>query len=368
MIGQSPVFSVSDFVGVFNQSLSVIYPDVKIFGEISNLRISRGKWVYFDLKDEYSSLKMFGAVTSLPGPLEDGMTVEVSGKPYLHHLYNFSVQFYDVSVTGQGNLVKAYQILMKKLESEGLFESSRKRSLPTFPAKVCLIASKESAGYGDFKKIAYKRWSQTEIVEFDVMVQGAQAPAQIVEAINKANQTDAETLVILRGGGSRDDLVAFDDERVVRAIASSRLPSLVAVGHERDVVLAELVADVRASTPSNAAEILLPDMKQEISWLSFSKKQFSGLVSNFVSNIESQIKLYKSSINDLLTQKIDDEQYEVDHFYKLLKAYDPRTPLAKGYVLALGPEGLIKSSVQARQIKNFDIKFADGDINVQIKE
>lgn len=368
MIGESPVFSVSDFVGVFNQSLSVVYPDVMIFGEVSNLRISRGKWVYFDLKDDYSSLKIFGAVTSLPGPIEDGMTVEISGKPYLHPLYNFSVQFYDVSVKGEGNLAKAYQILIKKLEAEGLFEPSRKRLLPKIPTKICLVASKESAGYGDFIKVASKRWPATKIVEFDVMVQGAQAPAQIVEAINNANQTDADTMVILRGGGSRDDLVAFDDERVVRAIASSRLPSLVAIGHERDVVLAELVADVRASTPSNAAEILLPDVKEELAWLRSNKKQFSSILSNFTSSIKNQVETFKVQINQLIGQKINDELIEVDHFYKLLKAYDPEAPLTKGYALVLGANGAIKSASSAISEGEFDIKFADGKIKAQVKE
>lgn len=366
MIQEAPRFSVSDFVAVFNQTLGAIYPDVKIVGEVFNFRISKGRWVYFDLKDEYSSVKFFGVTTSLSGPIEDGMSIEVSGKPYLHPQFNFSVQFYNVAILGEGNLAKAYQILYKKLDNEGLFNPQRKRPLPAVSQRIGLVASSESAGYGDFVKIAKNRWPSLDIKLFDVLVQGSDAPAQIVKAISDANQMDLDALVIVRGGGSRDDLVAFDDERVVRAVASSRAPTLVAIGHERDEVLAELVADMRASTPSNAGEIIVPDIREEKQYLKALKLHLKSLINGFYDIYKQDIANSAHKLDTAINTKLLSSAQWLETMRDLVTAHDPKLPLQKGYNLAFDRTGkLIRTAKKAHLSEEFTLEFVDDKINVK---
>ncbi len=366
MIGQDPVFGVSDFVAIFNQTINASYPDVKIIGEIANFKVSKSRWVYFDLKDDYASVRFFGTTDSLPGPLEDGMMAEVGGRPYLHPQFNFSVQFYEVMVVGEGSLARALRMLMKKLEAEGLFDVARKRQLPEVPSKVAIISSAQSAGYGDFMKIINKRWPFLECDLYDVLVQGANAPRQIISAINQVNQANYEALAIIRGGGSADDLMAFNDERLVRAVAASRIPTLVAIGHEQDVSLSEMVADQRASTPSNAAEILVPDVNEQKAQISLIKNQLAVLLNGFVSHIERDISGYKNDLSASLAQKIANAELWLSSSYNLLMASDPRLPLSKGYALVKSPKGeIVKTAKQAMVYDSLDLQFLDGKITME---
>jgi exodeoxyribonuclease VII large subunit len=214
------IFSPAEFVAVLNQTLEYAYPLVAIEGEISSFKVSKNRWVYFDLKDEEASVRFFGTVYSLPGPLEDGMTVRVIGSPRLHARFGFSVNFQSILPVGQGELKKAADLLFKKLEAEGLFAPERKRLLPYLPKKIALITASDSAAAADFSKILNERWGGVEILLADVYVQGEQAPMQIVQAVEHLNQLSEvpEVLVITRGGGSAEDLSAFNDERVVRAV------------------------------------------------------------------------------------------------------------------------------------------------------
>src|SRR5665213_3602045 len=260
---------VSDFVALLNQTLEYAYPGVVITGELANFRVSKNKWVYFDLKDELASVKFFGSVYNLPGPLEDGMLLRVRGQPRLHPLYGFSVTVSSIQPAGEGSIKRAAALLQAKLAAEGLFDESRKRPLPYPPSRIGLITSAQSAAYADFIKIINARWQGVEIQLIDVQVQGEVAPDQITAALERFNgeAEPPETIVIIRGGGSAEDLAAFSTEQVTRAVAASRVPTLVAIGHEIDLSLAELAADRRASTPSNAAELLVPDRAQALAQL-----------------------------------------------------------------------------------------------------
>src|SRR5215210_6036315 len=133
MIGQNPTFTVSEFVAVFNQTLEMMYPQVAVTGEIANYKISKGKWVYFDLKDEYARVRFFGSTFRLPGPLENGIVCEVFGRPHLHQQFGFSIQFDTIRPVGEGALRRAQDLLLRKLDSEGLFAPERKRALPYPP-------------------------------------------------------------------------------------------------------------------------------------------------------------------------------------------------------------------------------------------
>ncbi|HMH30993.1 MAG TPA: exodeoxyribonuclease VII large subunit, partial [Methylomirabilota bacterium] len=262
-VGQPVELGVSEFVALLNKTLEYAYPNVTIIGELANLRVSKNRWVYFDLKDELSTVKFFGTVYQLPGPLEDGMLLKVKGTPKLHNLYGFSVNVQSIQPAGEGSIRRAADLLKAKLAKEGLFDDSRKRALPYPPQRIGLVTSKQSAAYADFIKIINARWQGVNIELIDVQVQGEPAPAQIAAAIDQFNAQaePPEVLILIRGGGSAEDLAAFSSEIVTRAVVASRTPTLVAIGHEVDLSLAELAADQRASTPSNAAELLVPDRK-----------------------------------------------------------------------------------------------------------
>src|SRR5664279_2808606 len=197
------IFGVSDFVAYLNQTLEVAYPYVIIQGELSNFRVSKNRWVYFDLKDEAATVRCFGTVYMLPGPLEDGMVVRVSGNPRLHPQYNFSVNVQSVVPVGEGSIKQAAKLLQAKLTAEGLFDTDRKRLLSYPPRRIALITAGTSAAYADFIKITDARWRGIEIEHFDVLVQGEQSPGQIVAAIAAVNSLPElpDVLVVVRGGG-----------------------------------------------------------------------------------------------------------------------------------------------------------------------
>jgi exodeoxyribonuclease VII large subunit len=370
MIGQTPVFSVSDFVAIFNQSLEMMYPQVCISAELANFRISKGMWVYGDLKDDSASVRLFGTTRQLPGPLEDGMMLEVYGRPYLHPRFGFSIQIDSVRPVGSGAIKKAQDLLRIKLEKEGLFEAARKRGLPFAPEKVGLIASSESAAYSDFFKIIQRRWPMLDVVEYETLVQGAEAPAQIARAIEVANQhIDLEVLIIIRGGGSKDDLSAFDHEQVVRAVAASRIPTMVAIGHERDLSLAELAADSRASTPSNAAEMLVPDSKAERAELAHISSRLGDILKSHIDSLESVIEHTKIQSEDLLKRIVSNLDRDIAVTKQLVGLLNPRQPLERGFVLVRNKEGrVMRSVVSAQGEQALTLEFVDGKLQVSVEE
>lgn len=369
LIGSEPVLSPSDFVAVFNQSVEAMYPTITIVGELSNLKVSKGKWVYFNLVDDNASLKFFGTVRALPGPLEEGMNLEVVGSPRLHPHFGFSINVGSIQVVGRGSIAKAQQLLEKKLEHEGLFAEKRKRSLPYPPQKIGLISSIESAGYADFIKIANKRWPSLEISVIDTLVQGMQAPGQLVEALENFNQSpkEVDVIVIVRGGGSADDLAAFSTEAVVRAVASSRIPTIVAIGHETDVSLAELAADRRASTPSNAAEMIVPGLDEERARITSIKKLLNTSTKTFYDNKARELEEQRTEMVLILDKVFTQANYSLKQNMVVLKALDPRAPIKKGFALVKDKQGnIIRSVREANKRKSMNIVFSDGNVDAKV--
>jgi exodeoxyribonuclease VII large subunit len=369
MIGSDPTFSVSEFVAVFNQSLETIYPQVGIVGELANFRVSKGKWVYFDLKDENSSVKFFATTAHLPGPLQEGMNLEVFGFPRLHQKYGFSINVDRMRVVGEGSIAKAKQLLERKLRSEGLFDESRKRLLPYPPSTVGLITSVESAAYSDFIKVLNHRWGNLRLQLADCLVQGADAPGQIVEAVQSFNQlaSTPEVLVLIRGGGSADDLDAFNAEQVVRSVAASRIPTMVAVGHERDLSLAELAADKRASTPSNAAELLVPDRASELSALDSLSAQLGKSMNRIVKGETEALEATKNDLTQVIERKIEHEEREVRQRTGFLRALEPTAPLKRGFALVRNRRGrLVRSIKNVRVDDKLSVAFSDGQAGVRV--
>ncbi|MET0779302.1 MAG: exodeoxyribonuclease VII large subunit [Candidatus Saccharimonadales bacterium] len=362
-------FSVSEFVAILNQTLEFAYPSVTVTGEIANFRVSKNRWVYFDLKDEGATVKFFGTVYQLPGPLEDGMMLAVRGTPKLHNLYGFSVNIISMRPVGQGSIKKAAALLQAKLAAEGLFDPLRKRALPYPPARVGLITSGESAAYRDFVKVLAARWGGIEITLVDVQVQGEIAPAQIAAAIERCNQLaePPDVLVITRGGGSAEDLQAFSTEQVTRAVASSRIPTLVAIGHEVDISLAELAADQRASTPSNAAELLVPDRKAILSQIPSYKRQLAQCALQVVKDARQAVALARRTLHDCTELSVLHARRQLAAHRQLLAAYDPQAALQRGYALVQANGVLIHSGKQIAAGSELDITLQDARVTAEVK-
>ena len=362
------ILSVSDFVALLNQTLEFAYPNVTIDGELASYRVSKNKWVYFDLKDELASVKFFGTVYQLPGPLEEGMTLRVKGVPRLHPQYGFSLTIQSILPVGEGTIRRAAALLQAKLEAEGLFDPLRKRILPDAPIYIGLITSSESAAYADFIKIINARWGGVVIELADVQVQGDASPAQIVQAIDHFNQEahPPEVLVIIRGGGSAEDLSAFSTEQVTRAVAGSRIPTLVAIGHEIDVSLAEMAADKRASTPSNAAELLVPDRQHVLQNVSSIQNQLTNLITNRITVQRSEINASALQLNEVLENLLRQKVDRLDQKRKLLEALSPQLALRRGYAIIKMNGTTIRSIKQLHQGDNVKLTLSDGDISAKI--
>lgn len=365
---QDITFSVSEFVAVLNQTLEYAYGGVTIVGELANLRVSKNRWVYFDLKDDASTVKFFGTVQQLPGPLENGMLIKVRGQPRLHSLYGFSVHVQTMQPVGEGSIRKAADLLRAKLASEGLFDPERKRRVPYPPRRIGLITSKQSAAYADFVKIIAARWQSLQIDLIDVQVQGEVAPEQIVAAFEQFNAQaiPPDVLVLIRGGGSPEDLAAFSTEVVTRAVAASRVPTVVAIGHEIDQSLAELAADRPASTPSNAAELLVPDRKQVKQQLNATADQLDHVIMQRLGagndTLREQSRQLLRHAEAVMTQ----QRQQLTSSQTLLEAYNPQAILQRGYALVRYKGTVVRSTQELVTGAIVDIELADGHVPAAI--
>lgn len=361
---QDIVFSPDDFIAALNQTLEFAYPFVVIEGELSNFRVSKNRWIYFDLKDEQASVPFFGTIYSLPGPLEDGLVLRVVGAPRMHARFGFSVNFESIVPVGEGSLKKAADLLFKKLSAEGLFDLERKRPLPEFTQSIGLITAASSAAAADFIKILGERWAGAEILLHDVYVQGEQAPLQLVQTIEYFNKLSnlPEVLVITRGGGSAEDLAAFNDERVVRAVAASRIPTLVAIGHEVDISMAELAADQRASTPSNAAQLLTPDKKSLLANLQNTQSGLAQALKMLATSQKQTLNFQMETLDKYIFNLLIKCRQQLQSNRRLLQLFDPEAALKRGYAMVSAEGKLIKSISQIRTGQQLDTKLADGKI------
>jgi exodeoxyribonuclease VII large subunit len=364
------ILTPSDFVGLLNQTLEIAYPLVIIEGELSNFRVSKNRWVYFDLQDEAASVKFFGTVFNLPGPLEDGLMIQVIGTPRLHPRFGFSVSIQSLTPVGKGSIKKAADLLRAKLESEGLFAAERKRPLPAIPETIGLITAANSAAFKDFIKILDERWGGVEVRLADVYVQGAQAPSQIAKAIEYLNRQPGlvDVLVLTRGGGSADDLAAFNDERVVRAVAASRIPTLVAIGHEVDISLAELAADLRASTPTNAAQLAVPSRAEESAQLKAVKKSLHTALEGDIGAAVSQTIQNREYLTSQVNLLLKNMQNELISSSKLVGLFDPAAALKRGYAIVSRGGRHISSVKGIRAGQRLGIQLADGTIGAKVTD
>lgn len=355
------IYSVSDFIEVSNQAFERTFPSVLIEGEVSGFKVNQNKFIFFDLKDQESSLGCFMTVWQMRFPLSDGMKVVVRAQPKLTKWGKFSLTVQQIMPKGEGSLKKSFDILKNRLEKEGLFSADKKRPLPAKPQHIAIISSTQAAGYADFIKIINERWGGMRVQVAHTQVQGLVAADQIVRALSYFNQLPdlPEAIVIIRGGGSVDDLASFNDEKLVRAIAASRIPILTGIGHETDESLADLAADLAASTPSNAAQFITPDKHAEINLIDSKISRLSTKVVQYLDQIKIELGLKMEAIGQGLIKQININLEDIDSKVRLLGAYNPEKVLELGYAIIRGDLGVgseleieTKQAIIKAEVKN----------------
>jgi exodeoxyribonuclease VII large subunit len=375
---------VAQALAVCNQALTGL--DLLVEGEVSSYNVSQGKWVFFDLKDTSGEAKVrcFTTLYQLSLPLEDGMRIVMKARPTIHaKTGNFSLIPSQIELKGEGSLKRAFELLTKKLDAEGLFSLDRKREIPAIPSHVGILSSEGAAGFGDFMQIAKDRLPGVKYTLVNVAVQGMRAEEELIRGLDYLNSyIHPEVIVMIRGGGSLEDLQAFNSEKVARAIARSKVPVVVGVGHERDVTIADYVADVRASTPSNAAERVIPSREAIKLMVTSYVSQVSSLTSRHLTTLKHVTLLRLSAGNQRISRYLqqirDDVVRQCLHAHQLLTAQvvltrqittsltatidalAPSRVLARGYSVTMYDGKVLRSVSQAPPGSKLTTHLSDG--------
>lgn len=370
---------------------------VCVRGELSNYKIYPSGHHYFTLKDSESSLRCVifkSSASKLRFRPESGMGVTAFGRVSVFSR-DGAYQLYctDLIPEGTGDLQIAFEQLKAKLASEGLFDPEHKKQLPPFPKKIAIITSSAGAAVHDMIRILGKRWPMTKVILLPVRVQGVEAPPEIAGAIRYANKHKIADIIITgRGGGSIEDLWAFNDERVARAIYDSELPVISAVGHEPDVTISDYVADVRASTPSNAAEVAVPnaaDMRELLENLGI--RQLQAVRKKMITISSKLEELKKRRVLQTPMAYVDSKRAEFDYvkdkfiaaadrsnsakrrdFVRLAASLDAMSPLkvlGRGYAIAADIRGeLVRSIDDVKPDDKLRLCVNDGIIKCRVEE
>ncbi|MDY4487248.1 MAG: exodeoxyribonuclease VII large subunit [Candidatus Limivicinus sp.] len=370
--------------------------DVCVRGELSNYKIYPSGHHYFTLKDSESSLRcvMFkSSASKLRFRPESGMGVTAFGRVSVFPR-DGAYQLYCNALMpeGTGDLQVAFEQLKAKLSAEGLFDPAHKKPLPPFPERIAIITSSAGAAVHDMIRILSHRWPMTKVLLLPVRVQGTEAPAEIAGAIRYANEFKVADLIITgRGGGSIEDLWAFNDERVARAIYASQIPVISAVGHEPDVTISDYVADRRASTPSNAAEIAVPDKNEMLDVLRGYDIRSAQAMTKLLDRLKERLSSLESKrvLSDPSVY-IDNRRIELDHgrdrlisaqeralsakrqsYVRLAASLDAMSPLrvlSRGYAIASKQDGEPVRSVKGLETgEHISLRLADGSADCLVE-
>ena len=370
---------------------------VAVSGEISNYKLYPSGHHYFTLKDEGGALKcvMFkGNAMRLRFRPENGMKVIAMGKVSVYPR-DGAYQLYctNMAMDGVGDLYAAFEQLKKKLAAQGLFDPAHKKPLPQYPGTIGIITSSAGAAVHDMLRILRKRYPLTQVKLLPVRVQGVEAPGEIAAAIRYANHYKlADLLIVGRGGGSIEDLWAFNDERVAYAIYESQIPVISAVGHEPDVTISDYVADLRAATPSNAAELAVPDenaLLQNLDGMSAAMatalsrqlkaaRQHLNVLSaspalrsptGYIEQKAKSLELLKNRLVSAENQQIQRSNQRYIAAVSKLDAMSPLKVLTRGYSMARKEDGeVIRSVTQAELGERIQISLSDGKLSATVLE
>lgn len=395
---QLPVYSVSQVNGYLKELVDgdPLLRGLLVRGEVSNYKCYPSGHHYFSLKDEQGSIRcvMFrGDAARLRFKPVNGLSVIAYGRVSVYPR-DGQYQLYCTQLMedGRGALDRAFEELKRKLEAQGLFDPAKKQPLPAYPRRIALVTSPAGAAVRDMIRILRQRWPLTEVLVVPVRVQGEGAAEEIAAAIHQVNNRDDIDLIITgRGGGSREDLWAFNEEPVAWAIALSNIPVISAVGHEPDVTISDYVADLRASTPSNAAELAVPDQQQE-------RQRLEGLTLRLRQAMEVQLDRDRKELRRLEQSRVlrnpvavvDDQRMRLDSAQRRLAmalertlrrgrvelaglagrvdAMSPLKVLSRGYAIAKAEGRAVTTVEQVQPGQAMDVLVADGVYHCRVEE
>ncbi|MDE2040089.1 MAG: exodeoxyribonuclease VII large subunit [Elusimicrobia bacterium] len=390
--------TVSQLAAAVHDILEGAFPDVWVEGEISNCKTYPSGHTYLTLKDEASQLRAVlfkGAAWNLRFRLEDGLKVlaraRVSCYPPRGDL---QLILSAVEPKEKGSLQLAFEQLKAKLEAEGLFEASRKRPLPRIPQRLGVVTSLQGAALRDILSVLGRRWPALEILIAPVSVQGEAAKDEIASAIERLNRQfpELELLLVGRGGGSLEDLWAFNEEVVARAIAASRIPVISCVGHETDTTISDFVADMRAPTPSAAAELAVPDRDAVLEQIESSAAGMEASLRHAIERLGQRLEaLRRHPFLQSPYRLYEERMRRVDELYgrlpeamrrrllhadkdlalqaQRLDAFSPLKVLGRGYAIARKADGsIVRSSRQVRRGEALSLRLAEGQILCEVSD
>ena len=389
------IFTVSELNGIIKEILEG-FPVITLEGEISNYRPNSSGHLYFNLKDNSSiiSAVMFrGAAYSLSFAPKDGMKVQVTGKLSVYGPQGkYQIIISKMSIAGEGDILRMIEERKRKLAAEGLFDQTKKKKLPAFPKTIGIVTSPTGAALRDILQITKRRNKCISVNIFPALVQGTDAAATIAQQIKTANTFNlCEVLIVGRGGGSLEDLLPFSEECVVRAIAESHIPVVSAVGHEIDWALSDYAADLRAPTPSAAAEIVVPQLSEiKTILLQYSNELYENSM-NRVEKIKLMIKSFKPenlemqfrSIEQPLLQRFDnakeglfqniiqklrDTRQYIENCETVLENASPQTIFNRGYSMVRNKNSgeIVRSTENIQEGTELEIVPASGKITATV--
>lgn len=370
--------SVSQLNGYIKRILQTdpLLGNVSVVGEISNLKFHGSGHVYFTLKDQNSKISCFLPADRFAGlryELSEGMEITASGYIYLYERGgSYSLNIKDIEVAGLGNLAIAFEKLKAKLEVEGIFDQDRKKEIPFFPEKIAVVTSETGAAVRDILKIIKNKNNYVDVLVYPVLVQGPAAAGEIAAAISDINikWPETDTIIVGRGGGSMEELWAFNEEIVARSIYASEIPVISAVGHETDFTISDFAADKRAETPTAAAHMAVPDISElkvyvdnlkdnlhnyMIKSIQFKEFRLNSLdLEAFRRDIESRITMEQMRIDNInsensmiISSVIDRFEKKITMLKNELDSLDPKSIMKRGYSAVTDGNGFFVSSVGA---------------------
>ncbi|PKM97367.1 MAG: exodeoxyribonuclease VII large subunit [Elusimicrobia bacterium HGW-Elusimicrobia-3] len=390
------IYTVSELSGGIKYLLETNFRELWVEGEISGLKVSSLGHTYFDLKDATSNISgvMFrGFATTLKFDLANGLLVRVRGNITTYDRQSkYQLMAREIQPAGIGPLQLAFEQLKKKLAAEGLFDPSRKRPIPALPQKIAVVTSPTGAAIRDILSILKRRYANMHIIIAPVKVQGAGSKEEIAEAIEDLNAgfPDIDVMLVGRGGGSMEDLWAFNEEIVARAIAGSKIPVISCVGHETDFTIADFVADLRAATPSAAAELVVKSKVELAANIAGLEKRLLQSLRIYYENLQGKFRRLASSrmlANPLAllerpVRRLDDAVEGMLHASgerlrrageklnlqsEKLKALSPLFPLKKGYAVVKDAAGkAVKSAASLAPGDRLSLQFAEGRAEAEV--
>ncbi len=391
---EATVTQINNYIKAILERTEVLQ-NVWIKGEISNLKYHSSGHVYLTLKDEGSALRavMFkGAVMKLPFKMENGMKVSANGRIGVFERDGaYQLYIETMEQDGQGDLFKKLEELKRKLTLEGLFDERYKKPIPRFPKRVGVVTSPTGAAVRDILNILKRRYPLCEVYLYPALVQGASAAASVargIEFFNKSNPVDV--LIVGRGGGSIEDLWAFNEEVTVRAIFASQIPVISAVGHETDFTLSDAVADLRAPTPSAAAELAVPDSEEIAQGLDTYKARMKALLLKKAEESEIKLRLISERASaESFTRRIENLMQSADRAFDMLirategklekkrnsltecavklDALSPLKVFERGYSVAYSGDKVLRSIKQVKDNDMIKLVLSDGNALTQVK-